>query len=124
MRNLLLKNLLKTAKEWGIYSPKEICSLAAGKGHNCPSGRPAGRLATVHISNRCASGRPGHSLRSTAQSTGPHPRVGCFQSVDRPVDRPKWLAMCTFSCTSVDRAGRPTSDPVDRQSLAEVNFRI
>ena len=49
----------------------------------------------------------------------PHPRVGYLQSVDRPIDRPKWLASVHILCTSVDRSGRPTLGPVDRQSLAD-----
>jgi len=47
-----------------------------------------------------------------------HPRLRCFQSVDRPVNRRSRLACAHLSCTSVDRSGRPPPGPVDRPSTA------
>ena len=106
----------KPAQEMGIYALSKFCPLAARKGQNCPSGQPLGRSANGHFYDR----RSGQSQRSTARSTGPYRRVGCFQSADRVVDRPSWLAFVHVPCTSVDRDGRPTPGlvdrPVDRQS--------
>ena len=78
----------------GVYvAPKQICPLAAGKGSFAlPVDRPTVTFLTV-------------VPRSTAlsqQSTSPHPRVGCSQSVDRAVDRPE--SRCSLFLGPVDRA--------------------
>jgi len=97
---------VKSAKEGAIYNPPKICLLAARKGEKCPSIWPPCWPANGYFYDCCASGRPGQSHRSTAWSTDPHPWVRGFQSVDRAVDRPNWLDMCTSSCILVDRDGR------------------
>ena len=71
--------------------------------------------------NRWSFGRPpGRSLGRPSKPYGrpPSPESGVL-AVGRPlVDRPKWLASMHVLCTSVERSGRSTLGPVDRQSLA------
>ena len=52
--------------------------------------------------------------RSKPSVERPYPRAKELQSVDRAVDRPKRLETCTLLCTLIDRAGRPTTGPVNR----------
>ena len=77
---------MKSAQEVGIYNLHKILPVAIWKSPDCPSGRPPGRPANGHFSDRCASGRPpgrwakahgrppptrewGDLSRSTARST-------------------------------------------------------
>ena len=100
---------------------RPMCTGRAQRPANS-AGRPLGR-PTESTPLSGGGGRPcGRSL-ALAWSTGPHPRVGCFQSIDHAVDQPKWLAFVYVPCTSVDRDGRLTTGPVDhsvdrQQSLA------
>ena len=99
--NFLFKNLGEISSREGIYiASQKSARWQSGKVKNdLPVDRPVDQR-NGHISDRClryTARSIGHSLRSTARSTGQHPRVGYFQSVDRAVDQPFRLAMCTFA---------------------------
>ena len=109
---------MKTDQEMGIYRLSKKLAIAARKRQKYPSGRPDGRLAKGHFSDRCASGRPpgqpGQACQLTARLTGRTRELGAYiRSTVRSTGLVGW-PFVYVSCTSVDRSGRPP------QSLAGI----
>ena len=108
-----LQNLGEISSREGVYiASQKSARWQSGKVRNdLPVDRPVDRR-NGHISDRSAScrppGRPGQAFGRPPGRLPGRPRVGCFQSVDRAVDRPFRLAMCT----SLVHIGRPVRSTV------------
>jgi len=129
---------VKSAQEWGIYSPKQICPLAVRKGHFCPSGnQPTVIFVTVvppvdspvdwawnqratalwpidWAVDRSWIQRAAALCRSIARSIGAIYREQNSLAVDWVGRRAYQPGLGARLCTSVDRTGRLTSASVDR----------
>ena len=122
---LLLKIFFKTGLNWGIYTPNKNSArwlltrpeMAFRSTRRSTSQRSNFWLLSLPVDRPVDRANPESRLlsgRSTARSTvpsltvdrpadRPHPRVGHLQSVDRPVDRLKWLV----SVHNLVHVGRP-----------------
>jgi len=93
IENFALKNHVQISSRKGIYiASQKSAHWQSGKGKKWPSGRPPGRSA-----------QRSYFWPLCLRSTGQHPRVKCFQSVNRAVDRPSMAGLCT----SLVHIGRP-----------------
>ena len=101
MEIFALEIVVENNSNGGIYNPKEICLLAAGKGSFVlPVDRPVDR-PNCHFYDRCASGRPPDRRGLDTESSSSLP-------VDRPVDRGHFQRA---KLSAVDWVGQPAYLP-------------